>query len=123
MILLLIYLILYNGGTIDDVKYVKDNIIENQKNLLSYDLENKTHRKALIELYLKEGLDPKIPSNKLQLERLNNTVQSIFEELKDKALAEEAQQYFYNKFETLKQEEKQRLINIEEEKENKCIMK
>ncbi len=108
--------IVYNGGTIDDVKYVKDNIIENQKNLLSYDLENKNHRKALIELYLKEGLDPKIPSNKLQLERLNNTVQSIFEELKDKALAEEAQQYFYNKFETLKQEEKQRLINIEEEK-------
>ena len=109
--------IVYNGGTIDDVKFVKD-IIESDIALEKLDLNDEHNVRILIKEYLSEGLDPRIPAHKRRLDNIESEIQVIFDRLESEEVAKEAKAHFTKKSKELKAAKAAELEAIKVAKEN-----
>lgn len=91
-----VYKIVHNGGTFDDIKKLV-NVHESNMNLNKYDLANVNHQRAIIKLYLSEGLDIHNPAHKRRLENIDNEVQLYMSNGQGESTAIEAKKYFATK--------------------------
>jgi len=69
------------------------------------DVKNETIQRQLIKDYLREGLNPDIPSHKDRLDNVEAELGSIMENMKGEGKAVEARDYFVEKMEAYKDEE------------------
>lgn len=89
---------------VDDVKYYED-----------LNIEDENSRRALLEDFLAEGLNPSIPSHKLRLDKIKTEVDEIFNSYGDKDRAKEAKAYFVDKHRRIANEELQRADQMKEQ--------
>ena len=92
-----------NGGTFRELEVGKD-IITDEIYFKNLNLDDESERRAILTTYLKEGLDPKIPSHAEMLEEIPSRVDAIEGSYKGKERALKAQEYFLNQIENAKQE-------------------
>jgi hypothetical protein len=104
-----------NGGTYEEAIQLKETVDE-QYNFANLDTQNQDHQRFLIENYLLENLNPNHPVDARRLEKLPQEIDSYFESMEAESLANEAQQYFINKLEYIKESYRQEAIQREEER-------
>lgn len=104
-----------NGGTYEEAIQLKEAVDE-QYNFANLDIQNQDHQRFLIENYLLENLNPNHPVDARRLEKLPQEIDSYFESMEAESLANEAQQYFINKLEYIKEAYRQEAIQREEER-------
>lgn len=92
-----------NGGTFRELEVGKD-IITDEIYFKNLDLDDESERRAVLTTYLKEGLDPNIPSHAEMLDEIPSRVDAIEGSYKGKERALKAQEYFLNQIENAKQE-------------------
>lgn len=104
-----------NGGTFRELEVGKD-IITDEIYFKNLNLDDESERRAVLTTYLKEGLDPKIPSHAEMLEEIPSRVDAIEGSYKGKERALKAQEYFLNQIENAKQElERSKIERIKHE--------
>lgn len=97
------------GGTYEDAIVMKE-IIDEQYNFAEVDTTQEDNQRMLIEMYIKEGLNPESAVDQRRLSRLDEEIDNYISNLEGEDLANEAKEYFINKIEYIKQMEQQKVM-------------
>lgn len=93
------------------------------KTFQNYNIDSEQDQRTLLKQYLLEGLDPKIPSNKMRIEKVDQDVEEILTNYEGAEKAKEAQEYFIQKGQSLLQEEFETAERAKQERENEELNK
>lgn len=113
--------IVWNGGNINHLKEGKA-IVEDVEYFRSIDLKVEENQREILDLFLREGLDEKIPSHKYLLAEVAKRIDNIIGEYKGQEEAEKAVEYYLEVAEKAKHDLEKRISEekVLEEK-NKAI--
>ena len=100
--------IVWNGGTINHLNEGKV-IIEDVEYFRSMDLKVEENQREILDLFLREGLDEKIPSHKYLLAEVPKRIDNIIGEYKGQEEAEKAVEYYLEVAEKAKQDLEKRM--------------
>ena len=106
-----------NGGTYEDALNVKE-ILDEQYEYYNMDTESEYGQRMLIEMYIREGLNPDNPVDQRRLQRLDSEIDSYIMNNEGEELASEAKNYFLEKLEYMKEMEFQKAQEREMEMQN-----
>lgn len=101
------------GGSWEDVQTFKE-IQQDEDAISSYDVAKENDQRELIELYLRDGLDPNNPSHQRRLNNIYNDVDTYIERKEGQEMAAEAKGYFQDKVSQYKESE---AIRVQQEQE------
>lgn len=105
------------GGSYEDAIVMKD-IIDEQYSFYDMDVAAEQDQRMLIEMYIREGLNPNNPIDQRRLNRLDDEIDGYINNLEGEDLASEAKSYFIDKLEYVKEVEKQKITEREMEMQN-----
>jgi hypothetical protein len=105
------------GGTYEDALTMKE-IVDEQYDYLEMDTQSEYGQRMLIEMYLREGLNPDNPVDQRRLQRLDTEIDSYIMNDEGEELASEAKDYFLEKLEYMKEVEFQKAQEREMEMQN-----
>ena len=92
------------------------NIIQEKRDFTNFNIEEESRQKAIIELYLGDGLNPNDPRDQFVIEE---SIPAQIEKFKDegqlKTKAQEAKTFFINRAEAEAQEEEKRTLALKEQ--------
>jgi hypothetical protein len=91
-----------SGGTYEDALTMKE-IIDEQYDYATMDTESEYGQRMLIEMYIREGLNPDNPVDQRRLQRLDSEIDSYIYNNEGEELAGEAKNYFLEKLEYMKE--------------------
>lgn len=103
-----------SGGNYEDAIVMKD-IIDEQYNFAGVDVSQEQNQRMLIEMYIREGLNPESAVDQRRLARLEDEIESYINNNEGEDLANEAKEYFIEKLEYMKEAEKQKVMEREEQ--------
>jgi len=106
-----------SGGTYEDALTMKE-IIDEQYDYATMDTESEYGQRMLIEMYIREGLNPDNPVDQRRLQRLDSEIDSYIYNNEGEELAGEAKNYFLEKLEYMKEVEFQKAQEREMEMQN-----
>jgi hypothetical protein len=97
-----------NGGEYEDAIAMKE-IIDEQYDFYNLDVQVEDTQRMLIDMYIREGLNPDSAVDQRRLARLDDEIDMYINNLEGEDLAGEAKNYFIEKIEYIKEFEKQKI--------------
>jgi hypothetical protein len=109
-----------HGGTYEEAIAIKE-VIDDQYNYAALNPSDEEHQRFLMDHYLREGLDPNNPIDARRLAKVPQEIESYISNMEGESMALEAQQYFIDKLEYVKQAERQQVLERERQRQEQAL--